>query len=172
MLSLNLGYIYSEGKGVPRNNAQAAIWYRKAAEHGDDLAAATLGSMYLWGKGVPENYAEAMKWSLKAAKQGNAFGQYSLGDIYMRGLGVPQNYILSGIPQMNSRTGVNIRAFPIFLQDRRAVRTGAVTSVTWTAVEGADLAIVPGIRTYSSRRLHLSAWLSNVSCWRWSWLRP
>src|SRR5271166_5136166 len=39
-----------------------------------------------------------------------------------------------------SPTGVDIRGFPAFLQDGRAVWIDAVTAATWTGVEGADMA--------------------------------
>jgi len=29
-----LGYMYKDGKGVPQNHAEAAKWFRKAAEQG------------------------------------------------------------------------------------------------------------------------------------------
>jgi hypothetical protein len=63
----------------------------------------------------------------------------------------------TGIPHMNSPTGVNIRGFPAFLQDRRSVRPDAVTSATFAAVEGSNLAILADIWTHSSRRLLLNA---------------
>ncbi len=30
----NLGVVYAAGQGVPQNDAEAALWYRKAAEQG------------------------------------------------------------------------------------------------------------------------------------------
>src|SRR6476659_9442855 len=57
----------------------------------------------------------------------------------------------------DSRTGVNIGAFPAFLQDRRKVRTAIDTSRNRNGGRGADLLIFAGIRTHSSRRLLLSA---------------
>ena len=57
----------------------------------------------------------------------------------------------------DSRTGVNIGAFPAFLQDRRKVRTAIDASRNRNGGRGADLLIFAGIRTHSSRRLLLSA---------------
>ena len=51
-----------------------------------------------------------------------------------------------------SQTGVNIRAFPAFPQDRREVRTVLARRAARTVVEGADLAIFPGIWAHSFRR--------------------
>ncbi len=35
---VNLGIIYSQGRGVPKDNVQAYRWYTLAANQGDDLA--------------------------------------------------------------------------------------------------------------------------------------
>ena len=34
-LQRNLGFMYAEGRGVAKDDAQAADWFRKAAEQGD-----------------------------------------------------------------------------------------------------------------------------------------
>ena len=34
----NLGVMYRDGQGVPQDDAQAAAWFRKAAEQGDAVA--------------------------------------------------------------------------------------------------------------------------------------
>lgn len=98
-----LGMMYREGEGVPQNYAEAAKWYRLAAEHsfvvGDDpwnrlIAGAqiSLGEMYARGQGLPQNFAEAIKWWSKAADQGDAYAQDDLGVMYASGQGVPQDY--------------------------------------------------------------------------------
>jgi TPR repeat protein len=86
-----LGDMYRDGEGVPQNYAEAAKWYRKAAEY-DVYAQTSLGFMYALGEGVPQNYGEAAEWFLKAAMQGDAFAQARLGAMYHSGQGVPQNY--------------------------------------------------------------------------------
>ena len=40
-----LGFMYDSGEGVPQDHAQAAIWYRKAAEQGDAKAQNNLGNL-------------------------------------------------------------------------------------------------------------------------------
>ena len=41
----NLGVMYANGEGVPKDDAQAVQWYRKAAEQGDAKAQYKLGVM-------------------------------------------------------------------------------------------------------------------------------
>ena len=83
--------MYDIGEGVPENDAEAATWYRKAAEQGNDSAQWRLGAMYNYGWGVPEDDAEAVRWYRLAAEQGHASAQYNLGAMYDYGEGVPEN---------------------------------------------------------------------------------
>ena len=85
--------MYINGEGVPKNDAEAVSWYRKAAEQGHAEAQCELGFMYINGEGVPENDAEAVSWYRKAAEQGHAEAQYELGLMYYHGADVPQDYI-------------------------------------------------------------------------------
>ena len=59
-----LGFMYSEGLGVPENDQTAVMWYTKAAEQGYADAQTSLGFMYASGEGVPENYVRAYVWWL------------------------------------------------------------------------------------------------------------
>lgn len=77
--------------------AQAANWYRKAAETGNAKAQFCLGECYFYGDGVLEDYVEAGKWLGKAAEQGNADALYRLGDFHAKGYGVPKDDTKAGI---------------------------------------------------------------------------
>ncbi|MGA3213586.1 MAG: tetratricopeptide repeat protein, partial [Terriglobales bacterium] len=110
-----LGCMYEGGEGVPqdqgeafhcycdasdsawddfwlRDYAEAAKWYRKAAELGYGAAQYYLGFAYRYGEGVTQDDIEAAKWFRKAAEQGHAHAQYDLGRAYYRGEGVPQDH--------------------------------------------------------------------------------
>ena len=87
-----IGYIYSKGRDVKKDGAEATKWLRKAAEQGHRKAQVHLGMMYRLGySGIPKNYAEAAKWLRKAAEQGDAKGQYNLALLYARGQGVDKD---------------------------------------------------------------------------------
>jgi len=58
----DLGVLYAQGKGVPRDLPMAESWYRKAAEQGNAEAEFALGQMYSRGWGVPRDEADAMRW--------------------------------------------------------------------------------------------------------------
>ena len=83
------------GEGVPRDDAEAARWYLKAAEQGDADAQFNLGVMHANGEGVPKNDAEAVRRYRKAAKQGLAKAQSSLGAAYALGKGVPNDSVMA-----------------------------------------------------------------------------
>jgi TPR repeat protein len=74
----DLGYMYSEGKGVPQDYTEAVGWDRKAADQGYARAQSALGYAYSEGKGVPQDYAQSAPWYRKAAKQGDEYAQRAL----------------------------------------------------------------------------------------------
>ena len=88
---LKLGNAYSDGKGVPKDAAQAVTWWRKAAEQGNATAQRKLGASYLSGEGMPkdptrnpfllleEDAKLGVEWLRKAAEQGDVEAQYVLG---------------------------------------------------------------------------------------------
>ncbi|MGA6994331.1 MAG: tetratricopeptide repeat protein [Candidatus Deferrimicrobiaceae bacterium] len=86
-----LAEMYRKGEGVPKNDAEAAKWYRKAAEQGVPEAQVNLGLMQANGQGVPKNYGEAVEWFSKAAEQGEAKAQHGLGVMYHNGFGVERD---------------------------------------------------------------------------------
>ena len=65
-----LGFLYSDGLGVPQDHVEAAGWYRRAAEQGHVTAQHALGVlMYSDGLGTPQDYVEAHMWLNLAASQ-------------------------------------------------------------------------------------------------------
>ncbi|MDS1821269.1 tetratricopeptide repeat protein [Vibrio parahaemolyticus] len=87
----NLGTMYNQGKGVPKNDKEAVKWYRKAAEQGHAEAQFQLGLMHTYGVGVLENHKKGLSWLRKAAEQEHATAQKLIGTMYVLGLGTPQN---------------------------------------------------------------------------------
>jgi PAS domain S-box-containing protein len=90
-----LGLMYSNGRGVQRNEAEAMKWYRRAADRGDADAQVKIGDMYFEGREVAQDYSEAGRWYRFAADHGNAAAQYNLGISYAKGEGVPLDNVLA-----------------------------------------------------------------------------
>lgn len=89
-----VGDYYAEGRVVGRDYAQAAAWYRKAADKGDVSGELHLAALYRdGGKGFPRDMAQAAQWYMKAADQGDVGAQGTLGTLYSMGQGVQLNYV-------------------------------------------------------------------------------
>jgi TPR repeat protein len=65
-----LGLRYENGRDLPKNDAQAAVWYRKASDSGHGSAMFSLGGLYAAGRGVPKDLPEAYKWFDLSSKHG------------------------------------------------------------------------------------------------------
>jgi TPR repeat protein len=64
---VGLGDLYEAGLAEPQDFAQAAAWFRKAAEQGDAEAQYSLVGLYYIGQGVPQDWEEAYFWHDLAA---------------------------------------------------------------------------------------------------------
>lgn len=65
-----LGYLYMEGRGVPKDRRQAASWWLKAAEQGDTDAAFQLGQLFEQGGGASAA-KHAEQWYRRAIEHGD-----------------------------------------------------------------------------------------------------
>lgn len=83
-----------QGGGV-KKDAEAAVWFAKAAEKGNMLAQYCLGECYTNGTGVVANVKEAVKWYRKSAELGFRRAEYELGACYATGEGVDKDDKLS-----------------------------------------------------------------------------
>lgn len=82
-----LGLIYSQGRGQPVDNKQAAVWYGKAAAQGHRAAQFSLGNLYLEGDGVPKDQVKAVQLYRQSADQGFPHAEFHLGLAYEFGWG-------------------------------------------------------------------------------------
>jgi TPR repeat protein len=85
-----LGEAY-EKASTKADYAQAAAWYRKAADQNNADAQIHLAVCYRDGRGVQRDMAQAAEWYRKAAELGSVSAQGTLGLLYSIGQGVPQN---------------------------------------------------------------------------------
>ena len=89
----DLGIMYQNGRGVTQDIAQAAKWYRLAAELDYRAAQYYLGTLYVTGQGVEQDDAKGVEWLRKAAQQGHLLAQYNMGVMLNAGKGVAQNLV-------------------------------------------------------------------------------
>jgi TPR repeat protein len=116
----NLGLLYANGHGVPKDDVQARQWYEKAAAQGHANAQVNLGSLYDYGRGVPQDFKMAVRWYLRSANQGNDLAQRKLGLLYERGDGVPQDFVQAYMwYKLGAASGVKAG---VVLRDALAIR--------------------------------------------------
>jgi len=91
------GLDYEEGNGVTKDLAEAAKYYRQAADLGLAEGQFNLGLCYAGGVGVAEVPAEAAKWYQLAADQGLADAQLNLGVAFDDGVGVTKDPVTAAM---------------------------------------------------------------------------
>ena len=65
----NLGVMYAQGLGVPRNGEEAVRWYRKVALKGLAQAQYNMGVRHAQGQGAPMDFIAGYAWLNLAAAQ-------------------------------------------------------------------------------------------------------
>ncbi len=73
-----LGYMYSTGEGVAKDDAAAAQWFGQAAANGMAAAQDYLGVIYGDGRGVAQDWVKSYMWLSLAAGQGLDQGKQDL----------------------------------------------------------------------------------------------
>lgn len=97
----NMGQAYRLGRGVPRDNAQAIEYYRRAADKGHVAAMANLGiTLFQDGR-----RAEAMVHLRQAADRGDTRATYVMGIATFNGDGAARNPVLGYAYMIRAREG-------------------------------------------------------------------
>lgn len=106
----NIGAIYEEGLGVPKDPSEAAGWYGLAASQGHAQAQYNMGVLYADGRGVSRDDGRAVEWWRKAADQDHGKAQYNLGVFYQLGRGLRKDLSKAQVWfDRAAANGVNVR---------------------------------------------------------------
>jgi TPR repeat protein len=81
----NLGLMYHDGDGVPKNLDEAVKWYTKSADLNYKEAQYMLASLVFQRQIQSISYPQAASYYEQAAKQGHVKSQLNLGMLYFRG---------------------------------------------------------------------------------------
>ena len=73
--------MYAEGTEVPKDEAKAYVYYKKAADLGNSNGVRMLGVCYEYGMGVAIDKTAALKYYKQAADQGNQKAQKNYDDL-------------------------------------------------------------------------------------------
>ena len=94
---LNLATMFEEGKGLPKDEKQAELWYRKAAAQGNQQAQTRLQAMNQTKEDEAKSayekgdYTRAATLTRPFADQGQAWAQFNLATMFEEGKGVSQD---------------------------------------------------------------------------------
>ncbi len=83
---------FANGRGVVRNNEEAAHWFERAAKMGLAPAQFRLGTLYEKGIGVKRDVVAARDLYRAAAEKGNGKAMHNLGVLYAEGADGPADY--------------------------------------------------------------------------------
>ena len=84
-----LGWMYSTGELVARDDRRAFGYFMDAATLGDAAAQNNVGQMYETGRGVAVSGGEAFAWYKRAAETGLGSAQVNLARSFIEGRGTP-----------------------------------------------------------------------------------
>ena len=103
---LELGKLYSKGRGVKKDPQIALNLFITAAEKNNERAMFEIGKAYETGAGVKKDTNKAKEWYQLAANNGYARGHYNIGRLYEKNkLNQPAN--ISTDTKTNIRNAVN-----------------------------------------------------------------
>ena len=97
--------------------SEAASWYERASESGNQYAQYRLGKMCLLGDGVPKDIERAVQLLSDSANQGNQYAQYVLGKLYLQGKEVGQDQ--NAAEYWLTRSAARGNSYAQFLLDHR-----------------------------------------------------
>jgi uncharacterized protein len=145
--------IYKDGVSVKRDPAEAARWYRLAADAGDRQATFALGLMLLTGApGVIKDRVGAAALFEKAAAQGHAGALYNLGVMAIEGGGSssPDFAKAADLFRRSAEAGDDDGAYSygVLLRDGRGVPLDIAAAARWLK-RAADGGIIAGQVEYA-----------------------
>jgi TPR repeat protein len=148
-----IGEIYRDGICVKQDYAEAARWYRLAADAGDRQARFALGLMLVTGQeGVPKDRAKAAALFEQAAAQGHAGALYNLGILAIEGDGKsgPDFARAAGLFRRSAEAGDDDGAYSygVLLRDGRGVPLDIGEAAKWLK-RAADGGIIAGEVEYA-----------------------
>ena len=83
-----LSLLLATGDGVAKDEAQALVWERKAAEQDHPQALAALATRLILGGGVKPDFWKGYSYLYRASALGHTLAQRMMGSLYKTGTGV------------------------------------------------------------------------------------
>jgi len=121
----NMGFVHTNGLGVPRDLAHAAESYRQGCDLGSLRSCALLGAAYEKGEGLPADEHRAVEIYRTACDAGNWMGCDRLSMLYFRGGGVLEKNEPRGMELLARSCKLGSHSSCFILGMRLLRRTGA-----------------------------------------------
>ena len=86
-----LGFMYHQGRGVPKSYERAAALFKQSCEGGAARGCGSYGFVLEWGQGVPVDYKAAESLYRRSCEGGFATGCVNLGTVFEYGKGFPRD---------------------------------------------------------------------------------
>lgn len=87
----NIGVLYVEGKGLPKDRTEAVFWFTKAASQGNREAQYNLGHLLLEESDDIDKIRQGIEWWRKSAEAGFPVAQYNYGRALFHGIGTDED---------------------------------------------------------------------------------
>jgi hypothetical protein len=81
---VDMGRIYQDSVGVPRDYERAKEWYMKAVHAGSADAMKRMGDLYKNGWGVQQSDSAAIQWYLRARRAGSTVAAANLDAMHAK----------------------------------------------------------------------------------------
>jgi Sel1 repeat len=119
-----------------KNFEEAARWYRRGAELGDQDSQANYAWMLLKGQGVARDDGEAFRWFLAAANSGHPYSYLATAEMYATGRGTERDPI-EALAQVEIALKVLQTSETQNLETARALRSQLAAELTPQQIEEA-----------------------------------
>ncbi len=134
---LRVGQCHAQGWGRPVDKAQAAQWYRRAAESGLASAQTALGIVLQRGDGLERDDQAAVQWFSRAAQAGDSNAALALARAYEAGQGVGRDTVVAAQWLQRAADQRNPAAQLVLAQwylNGQAVHRSALSAYAWASV--------------------------------------
>ena len=135
-----LGILAKEGRGLPRNDAEAARWMASASANGHLPAQIEYAILLFNGTGVPRDEDAAAKLFLAAALKGNPIAQNRIARLYQSGRGISLDSIEAAAWHLAARAqGLEDAVLDQLLDRLTPEQRERAANLAATRIEGAAL---------------------------------
>ena len=159
-----IGVMYDYGEGLPKDDAKAAEWYKKAAEKGEYRAIAQLANFSLTGAGGVARTPVEWRGKLEAIEGKDGYADYILASFYMDGYGGEKDLAKASsmLRALVDKGYPQLEAISRQAEQRLADQKAGVKEADFLTAEMANNS-VSFDRNFKDRRIVVSGWVNTAT---------